>query len=222
VDLAERFAQGGNHRGMAGPGYGSDRGRYDCMVEINPWTSEAEALTAMLYRGVIVSAWGFIETHLNETAIRCSWHPAYTPIAAKYPRILHDRLQYLRNVLAAPGPLEAYQGFAQSFLDRFAAGAALRNTMAHARMDHQPMMGIRFTEVGRFDGDLQHRYTRYRLEDLAAMARRATRLSRLCQRTIAWINQNGLLPRDPEAAAALIAANAATTTPEISEPPSAA
>jgi len=206
MDLAQRFARDGAYRGMAGPGYRRDPGRFDCMVEINPWTPEPDALAAMLYRGVIVSAWGFIETHLNETAVRCSWHPAYMPLLTKYPRLLNDRLQYLRRVLDAPGPLQLHRAFGQSFIDRFAASAALRNTMAHARMQLLPPMGIKFTEVGRFDGDLKQRYSRYQLEDLAAMARKATRLSRLCQRIIVQINERKLLPQE---ASSMVTAKAA-------------
>lgn len=209
MDLAQRFARGGTYRGMAGPGYRRDPGRFDCMVEVNPWTPEPDALAAMLYRGVIVSAWGFIETHLNELAIRCSWHPAYMPLLAKYPRLLNDRLQYLRRVLGVPGPLHSYRTFGQSFIDRFAASAALRNTMAHARMQLVPPMGIKFIEVGRFDGDLQQRYRRYQLEELAAMARRATRLSRLCQRIVVQINERGLLPHEPSGIAAVALESAA-------------
>ncbi|NQE61407.1 hypothetical protein [Caulobacter sp. RHG1] len=197
MDLAQRFTHDGLLRGMVGPGARRDPGRFDCMVEINPWTPEHEALSAMLYRGAIVSAWGFIETHLNETAVRCSWHEDYQPLLAKYPRILHERVQYLRDVLDAPGPLHPYRSYGHGLLQRFVDSAALRNTMAHARMEVLPPMGITFREVGRFDGELQQRRRRYQLVELQAMARRATRLSRLCQGVIEAINQRQLLPHHP-------------------------
>ena len=73
MDLAQRFA-----RGMAGPGYRRDPGRFDCMVEVNPWTPEPDALAAMLYRGVIVSAWAAGPRSRRETPAPGSvrWEPA--------------------------------------------------------------------------------------------------------------------------------------------------
>lgn len=196
-DIEERFIRRQNSHGLAAPGQGGDPDRFDCMVEINPWTPECEALRAMLYRGTIVSAWGFIETNLNETAIRCSHEPAYAGLLDKYPRILGKRLDYLRLVLSTAGPLSPYQSIGEGFLNRFAASAELRNRMAHAKMTLLPNWGVTFTEVRLINGRLYRNVVRHQPGELVGMARQATRLSRLCQRFLDEINTRRLLPIIP-------------------------
>jgi hypothetical protein len=170
-----------------------DPRRYAYMVEVNPWIKNLELRDALLYRGAIIAAWGYVETTLIEIAIRSSRLEEYGALSANYPYKLEGRIRYLRRMLDADGPFSQFRKLGNQFLDRFEAAADLRHVMAHARMDL--IWGVEFTDYKPIeDGAIRKRLARYTLGQLEQMARKATRLSRLIQMGYYLINEKSFLP----------------------------
>ena len=115
-------------------------------LEINPWVPDLYLKNAVLFRGAVVSAWGYIETKLIELAIRSSRMPEYSAIRATYPYKLDNRFGYMRRVLASEGPFSKYRSIGKKFLDRFEASADLRHLMAHGDMQALPDWGVTFVD----------------------------------------------------------------------------
>jgi hypothetical protein len=162
---------------------------------VNPWTPQADLEQALAYRGAIVAAWGFVETWISQIAICCSHVDVYCELKDKYPFPVTGRVKYLAAVLESPGPLAAYKNFGLLFLDRFRRSQKLRNTMAHGRMRLVPFWGFEFEEVVvERDGVIKLQTSRFHLADLEREARRAARLSRLCQRAVTVLTEAKLLP----------------------------
>ncbi len=113
---------------------GKDMQRYTYMIETNAWTRDSDLADAVLFRGAIVAAWGYIETTLIELAIRSSHMSEYSQINARYPYKLDGRINYMRTVLKSVGPFAQFCTIGEQFLDRFEAAAELRHIMAHGKM----------------------------------------------------------------------------------------
>lgn len=180
---------------MAAPGYSGDPRRMTIMVEPMPWLLHGDCAEALMFRGAIVAAWGYVDTTLSELAVRCSKCDDYETLRAAFPSAANRRTAYLKLVLGAPGPLAPYRGIGHLFLDRFAATERTRHMMAHGRMK---MTAPHLIEIEEIDtspgGSLSFRRQKLRLADLEGFARTATKLSRFMHRAVHEIDKRKLLP----------------------------
>lgn len=183
------------HKGMTAPWQDGDPSRFAFMTEVSPWTPQEDMMQATLYRGAVLSSWGYIDTALSEISFRCSKLAAYSEIRNRYPYKYSSRIAYLETVLNSPGPLSPYRSFGSNFLSRFKKSAPLRHTMAHASMRVLPQWGAVFTEfTSGKDDSVVRRTQRYQITELEALARKASRLSRICQRIEHVLTTEKLLP----------------------------
>lgn len=151
-------------------------------LETSPWQTKASIDAAMLYRGAIIAGWGSVEANIIEVAIRASKHPAYANIRDSYPSKLKSRVAYLRDVLAAEGPLLPFAGLGNAILSRYTGTEAMRNQMAHARMQVLPDWGATMTGFrAKSKDEITFYRTRYTEHDLAWLAMRSTRFARVVQ-----------------------------------------
>lgn len=174
------------------PKHGVRRSAYE--VETNPWSRRGDVEAALLFRGTIVSAYGYIESRMAELAIRISRMPEYDGLRASFPFAMDKRVSYLRRAFAR-APLSSVQATAELALSRFESASEMRHQVAHARMHVQPDWGVVFEDYKRGDdGQLTHRTGRYLLDDLERAAWRAAWQSRLCQRLLDDLDRSELLP----------------------------
>ena len=163
-------------------------------VEINPWVRRGDVEAALMFRGTIVSAYGYIETRMGELAIRCSKLDIYASIRASYPFQIDKRLAYLRKVFSV-GPLLPYTSIATQFFERFESAAELRHQVAHARMQVLPDWGVTFHDLPKSGpGEITLRSNRKTLKELELLAWRAARISRLSQHLLDRLNRSGIVP----------------------------
>jgi hypothetical protein len=174
-------------------------GRSAYAVEVNPWARRGEIEAALLFRGSIVSAFGYIETRLSELAIRTSVMDEYIGLREKLPFTFGRRVKYLREIFEIP-PLIKYQPYAGQFLDRLEQNYELRNLVAHARMQVLPDWGVTFVHY-RHGDDNQILEVRKRIlvSELEKAAWRLSRLSRLAQLLLERLERDGILPTMIEA-----------------------
>jgi hypothetical protein len=162
-------------------------------LEYNPWTSMQEIEDAMLYRGVIVSAFAQIETRLGEIAIRCSLIPHYHALRERFPFKTDKRVAFLRRVFELE-PMARHRLIALAFLDRFESIAALRHMMAHGRM--QVLGGqITFHDIPRSDGSaITLRRQSFVFAGLEVLAWRSAKLARLGHKLASRLELLRILP----------------------------
>lgn len=151
-------------------------------VEMNPWTLDHTLTEVMQLRGAYIAAMGTMETILSELAIRASKHVAYAGLRGRFPSRRPDRLKYLRAVCETPGPLTPHRGLVFGIMRRFEDGLALRDILAHGRMqvltgpgDDASIKLEDYSAAGEF---IQFRRDQYTLKTLRVRVYRATRLSR--------------------------------------------
>lgn len=173
------------------PPAGIRRSAYE--ADINPWSRRGEVEAALLFRGAIVSAYGYIETRMGELALRISKMAEYQDLRESFPYRTDQRVSYMRRAFARP-PLNAFERIAAQALSRFEIAGTLRNQAAHARMTVMPDWGVTFDDYDRVDGEVHTRLDRYPLMTLEGLAWQAARRSRLCQRLLDNLEQTGLLP----------------------------
>ena len=174
------------------PAIGTARSAYE--VERNPWARRGDIEAALLFRGTIVSAYGYIESRLGELAIRCSRIPIYAAKRSSFPYSIDRRISFLRAAFHT-GPLAPHQRFAEMFFDRVERTGALRHRVAHARMQVLPDWGITFHDIPRADaGAVMLRSHRMTMQELERSAWQAARLSRLCQHLLDRLDELEILP----------------------------
>lgn len=151
-------------------------------VEVNPWTLDHTLTEVMQLRGAYVAAMGTVETILTELAIRASKHQAYAGIRGRFPSRRPERLKYLATVCDTVGPLTPHRGLILAVMRRFEDGLALRDIMAHGRMqvltgpgDDASIKLEDYSAAGEF---IQFRRDQYMLKTLRVRVYRTTRLSR--------------------------------------------
>jgi len=169
-------------------------------VEVNPWTRRGDIEAALLFRGAIVSAFGYIDTRLSELALRTSLMPEYIGLRANLSGLFGKRIGYLREVFAKP-PLKQFEGFAAQFLDRLEAHYKIRNLCAHAKMQVMPDWGVTFEDYNpQRDNVVSYRRELLLPSELERLAWRVSRLSRLCQYLLGKLDEQIELPsiRDAE------------------------
>jgi len=174
------------------PANGWRRSAYE--VEINPWSRRGDVEAALLFRGAIVSAYGYIETVLGDISLRASRLPRYAALRETFTHTAEQRVAFLRRAFALP-PLASHQRWAAMFLDRFEAHSHLRNLAAHARMQVLPNWGVTFHDLRREGpSSVSRRSQRMTLPELELAAWRAARLARLAQRLIGRLDDTAVLP----------------------------
>jgi hypothetical protein len=163
-------------------------------VEANPWPQKEDIESALFFRGVVVSAYGSIETRLAELAIRISRLHCYASLKSEFPYKSENRLKYLREAFSF-GPLKPYEKTAEQFCKRFENSAELRHLIAHAWMQVLPEWGIIMKDFKvEKGGIITQRHRRFSLETLELFAYRTARLSRLAQMLSDRLNATDILP----------------------------
>ena len=112
-------------------------------IEVNPWVRRGELEATLFFRGVIVSAVGYIETQIAELALRCSRLPQYESLRSTFPYSIQARLTFLQQA-AALAPLNQLPNVAEQYAKRVERLLNDRNLMAHARMEVMPDWGVTF------------------------------------------------------------------------------
>jgi hypothetical protein len=165
-------------------------------VEINPWALDHTLTEVMQLRGAFVAAMGTIETILTELAIRASKHGAYVGIRGSFPTRRPDRLRFLENVCDTEGPLTQYRSLILGIIRRFSGGLALRDILAHGRMqvltgpgDDASIKLEDYSAAGEF---IKFRTEQHTLKSLRKRVYRTARLSR-CVDSL-YVRLGDLLP----------------------------
>jgi hypothetical protein len=162
-------------------------------IEHNPWSSLPEIEDAMLYRGVIVSAFAQIETKLGEIAIRASLIPQYHALCESFPFSAAKRIRFLQRVFEL-GPLAPHRIIALAFLDKFDSIAAVRHIMAHGQMR---VLGgqITFHDIPSSNGnEITMRRQRFVLAGLELLAWRSAKLARFAHELSSRLDALDILP----------------------------
>jgi hypothetical protein len=164
-------------------------------VETTPWAKRGDIEAALLFRGTIVSAYGYIETILGEVCIKASRLPHYAALRESFPHTADQRVSFIRRAFSV-APLVAYQPWATMFLDRFERHGELRNLATHARMQVLPDWGVTFKDLRRTGpSTIDSRQQRMTMPDLELAAWRAARLSRLCNFLVDRLNKLEMIAR---------------------------
>ena len=168
------------------------RSAYAC--EVNPWVTKSEIEAAMLFRGAIVSAYGYIETSLGELCLRASRLEEYADLRQTFPFSTEKRVSFLRKAFST-GPLEPYKRTAHLFLDKFQNNDRLRNLVAHAKMQVMNESGATFIDfpTGNANGIILYR-TPMSLQELERLAWKSSLRSRLCQHLCDLLDREDVLP----------------------------
>lgn len=148
---------------------------------INPWTRDEHLARVLILRSAILWSYSHVEQRLADIMIRCSHCEAYQHVAETPPFTQSRRVRFLRDVLALPGPLADWRSIGVAILDRYEAGRAIRNRMAHAHMSVLPHF-VRFDEIVLHNGVITQHITRYLDGQLEKEAAKAARFSRAVQR----------------------------------------
>lgn len=163
-------------------------------IEVNPWTTKGDIEAALLFRGTIVSAHGYIETRLGELCFRCSRMPEYNGLRSQFPSKLKGKISYLQCAFSQP-PLEPFADIAVRFFKRVEESADLRHLVAHARMQVESEWGVVFHDyIHPIGGAVRYRRERMTLDQLEFAAFRAAKLSRSCQRLADHLERSELIP----------------------------
>lgn len=163
-------------------------------VEVNPWVRRGDVEAALLFRGTIVSAFGYIDTRLSEVAIRSSLMPEYEGLRGNLSFKFSSRMKYLREIIEF-GPFFDFRNVAEAYLSRLEAHYEIRNIAAHAHMQVLPDWGVTFTDYSpNKDRKITKRQRRLTLHELERSAWRLARLSRLCQTFIDELEQRTSIP----------------------------
>ena len=163
-------------------------------IEVSPWVNREQVEAALLFRGAIVSAHGYIETRLAELAIRSSRMTEYSELRATFPYPHKKRLAYLREVFSK-APLAAYRQTAERFLVKFDKGADFRHLIAHSRMQVEGDLVIFQDFKVEANNTPMHRRLPVTIWDLEKHAWKAVCLSRICQRLAEGLESAEILPR---------------------------
>ena len=154
-------------------------------IELNPWCTDEKLERSLLRRGAYVAAVGQVETHLTEWAIRSSRTTEYANLRAKFPRHRNERIGYLRNLAAAPGPLIAFAERVVDIVDRYESLNDLRDIFAHGSMTILAMRGVggeaslNFKDYFGRGSNIEVRGTPMSLLQLEAEAIKATEAARI-------------------------------------------
>ena len=107
----------------------------------SPWETAGghdELATVIFLRGAILGSFGFVETQLNEIAIRSSRIPKYLELCQKFPWKLPDRLKYLSRAFSIEGPLQDVAPEGNKLVEEFREAQKLRNKWAHGALSVLP------------------------------------------------------------------------------------
>lgn len=110
----------------------------------SPWETVGgcdELATVIFLRGAILGSYGFVETKLNEIAIRSSRIDEYHQLQTKFPWKIGDRLKYLSRVFDLDGVLKHKAPSGKELVDDYRAILEQRNKWAHGSIAVLPGMG---------------------------------------------------------------------------------
>jgi hypothetical protein len=176
------------------PGYA--RSAY--AVEANAWTTRGATEAALLFRGTLVSAFGYIENTLSHLCIQCSRLDHYAALRKTFPYKFDDKVDFLKKC-CLHRPLNDCQSIACRFFDEMDDLKEIRNTSAHAHMrvlsgNHNIPPSIRFVNYTKRCGIPVAEMKTMSLPELEMLARKAARLSRRVQALNHKLDELGILP----------------------------
>jgi hypothetical protein len=106
-----------------------------------PWETSggcSELATVTFLRGALLGSYGFIETQLNELAIRSSRIPIYHDLMPRFSKQLNNRLDYLCKAFSSEGPLKREEKRGLNLIEKFRSLQSDRNKWAHGRLTVLP------------------------------------------------------------------------------------
>lgn len=107
----------------------------------SPWETlggHDELATVTFLRGAILGCYGFVETQLNEIAIRSSRIEEYYKLQAKFPWKFADRMNYLSKAFSVAGILKDIAPDGKKLVKDFVAMQNHRNKWAHGALAVMP------------------------------------------------------------------------------------
>ncbi len=107
----------------------------------SPWETAGghnELATVIFLRGAILSSYGFVETQLNEIAIRSSRLKIYNDLNPKFPWKFADRMKYLTKAFSTEGVLKEHAPSGRILVEDFIADQKNRNKWAHGALSVLP------------------------------------------------------------------------------------
>ncbi len=163
--------------------------------EVNPWTTKGDVEAALLFRGTIVSAFGYIDCKLVELCLRASRLDMYARLRSKFPYSQPERLKFLRKAFSF-GPLKPYQPIATLMADKIEQDATVRHLVAHARMQVLPENFVSFHDYPRSDSvGVSYRRTPMSMLELERQAWKAALRSRTFQMLYCKLEEANVLPK---------------------------
>jgi len=167
-------------------------------LECNPWTPRSDIEAALMFRGVIVSAFANIETNIGFLSLRLSYHPECKDIRDSFPHGIDKKISFIRNVFKQKS-FTPYSNLANSFLNKFDKNLPIRHMAAHASM--RVLSGsAEFHDFPKatIPGVVDTRRNNIILTELEKIAWQSAKLSRVGYRLLSKLEATGLLPIIPE------------------------
>lgn len=97
-----------------------------------------ELATVVFLRGSILSSYGYVETQLNDLALRASHVPALHALSPKLPQTIRLRMSFLKTCFETFEPLAPCREHGAALIDEFLAAQPDRNEWAHGRLVAMP------------------------------------------------------------------------------------
>lgn len=148
-------------------------------VDSHRWARPEDLQSAMLYRGVIVSAWAQVDAIVSEVLLRCNRMGEYEgAIPDKYPGDRRIRLRLLQRICRAPGPMRRGRRAVLFAMRSYRRADAIRHLVAHCGMRIVGPGLVQFSDWPKGQGPAQLRLQVVRIADLEADAEQWARFAR--------------------------------------------
>lgn len=149
-------------------------------IESNRWADAASLKQAMLFRGIIVSAWAQVDTIVSETLLRCNRMYEYGHlIPMKYPGDAKARRRSLQKVCRAPGPMRRGRRAVLFAMREYRKAHSIRHLIAHGGMRIIAPGQVQFSDWPKGQGDA---YLRVQVVPLRALEAEAERWAGFARR----------------------------------------
>jgi hypothetical protein len=91
--------------------------------------------TALRFRGEILDHFGLVEQALSLVLVKAAELPEYAAFRPAFPHSLGLRLERLRKLIEAPGPLAAHRPVLAPLVERLMEYEEVRHFMAHGALE---------------------------------------------------------------------------------------
>jgi hypothetical protein len=94
-------------------------------------------------RGVILNSYAQVEFLAADFAVKCKHLPQYNELVKKFPYATKKRVEAVKEIATAPGPISPYRVELTSQIGRLLQFEELRNFMAHGFLSITPSLDPR-------------------------------------------------------------------------------